>query len=378
MKWGVAALYVAVFVVLSASVPANAASVDCSTAAAADEIAICNDPDLSRRDEAMAAQTRVLMARLPVEAQAGVLHSEQAWLRGRAACGGDVACLQSSYDGEAARLESLQVDLQAFGYDQARLAAVLRFRQTGQCDHCDLAEADLSYIAPAANVVGPQELCSITARAEGSFDGAHLDHGDFTTCQSKRDSRLASLSFDGARLRGTDLSESVFGVVSFRSAELAGAKFNGAILFRVDMTGANLRRATFIGAKSEREAMHGFGSSFANANMQSTSLGGAELYADFEGADLTGADLTGAHLSGFVVGGRNASPDARAYFPGRLDDNGHPAPPPRFGGKVNLTDAVLSGGSFFGQTSMARGGFSGAILCRTLLPDGNLSDRDCR
>jgi uncharacterized protein YjbI with pentapeptide repeats len=254
----------------------------------------------------------------------------------------------------------------------------LRFRQSGICDHCDLSEADLSHIAPVNNFIEPAELCSIAARAEGNFDGAHLDHADFTTCESKRDSRLSSISFAGTNLRWADLTNSIFRVADFHGANLAGAKLRGATLFRVDMTGADLRRAILIGAKSPAEAMHGFGSSFANANMRNASLGGAKLYADFEGADLQGADLTGAELSGFTVGGRGANPDARHYTPAVKNADGKSAPRPRFHGKVNLTDADLSDGSFFGQTHMTRGGFSGAILCRTLLPDGTLSDRDCR
>lgn len=368
MTWRIVALCAAVFVWSAIGVPANAAGPDCGTASG------CNGSD----KPAIAAQYRDALTALPPDEQLGVMHSRQAWQRARVACGADTACVRRTDDNEAARLTSLQANLRRYGHEPAKLAAVLRFRQTGQCDHCNLVDADLSYIAPAQNFIGPVELCSIAARADGNLDGGHLDHADFTTCQTKRDSRLASLSFDGARLRWADLSDSVFGGVSFRGADLSGAKLNGAILFRVDMTSADLRRSTLIGAKSMREAMHGSGSSFANANMRNASLGGAQLYADFEGADLQGADLTGAHLSGFTVGGRDVSADARAYFPGRLDDNGDPAPPPRFGGKVNLTDADLSGGSFFGQTAMTPGGFSGAILCRTLLPDGNLSDRDCR
>lgn len=368
MKGHIAALCAAVFVWSFMGLSAQATSTDCAPTAA------CDGPDMP----AITGQYRDLLAQLPPGEQLGVMHSQQAWVSTRARCRADAACLQSADNNEAARLASLQANLHRYRHVPVQLAAVLRFRQTGQCDHCNLADADLSHIAPAGNVIGPEELCSIAARANGEFDNAHLDHSDFTTCQTKRDSRLASLSFDGARMRWANLSDSVFGVVSFRGADLSGARLNGAILFRVDMTRADLRRATLIGARSEREAMHGFGSSFANANMRNASLGGAQLYADFEGADLQGADLTGAQLSGFTVGARNASADARAYFPGRLNDNGDPVPPPRFHGKVNLTDADLSGGSFFGQTAMTPGGFSGAILCRTLLPDGNLSDRDCR
>ncbi len=117
--------------------------------------------------------------------------------------------------------------------------------------------------------------------------------------------------------------------------------------------------------------------SFANADLKSANLGNARLYGDFEGADLTGATLAGAVIGGYAAGARHADPGAQVYRPGQTDDEGHVARPARFHGRVNLTDADLSGAVFFGQTHMTRGGFSGAILCRTLLPDGALSDRDC-
>ncbi len=235
-------VWVAVFVFCLPSI-AQAASFDCDAAVAADTAAICAHPALSARDDQAAALARADLAAAPAAERDGLTHSRRAWLRARARCQGDLDCLKRGYDAEIGRLTSLEADLATAAHDPGRLAAILRFRQSAQCASCNLSSAVLSYMQPARNVVSDEERCTIHARARGDFGGAKLDHADLTTCAADPQSRLASLDWDGVRMRWADLRGITFGVASLRGADLSGADLTGAVLAGVDLTGATLRRA---------------------------------------------------------------------------------------------------------------------------------------
>lgn len=109
----------------------------------------------------------------------------------------------------------------------------------------------------------------------------------------------------------------------------------------IKLDGANLSRADLRG-----EFLIGVDLSWANlsyANLQETELGGANLTkANLKGANLESVNLTNANLSGTDLSGVNLS-------------------------RANLRDADLSGAKNLIQ----------AKFCRTTLPNGTVSNRDC-
>lgn len=90
--------------------PAAAASFACDTARAPDEAAICGSCELAQLDVKMATLYGVL-TRLVGMGERGALRDAQAdWLRERASCGAQTACLVQAY---RSRIELLEKDLQA-------------------------------------------------------------------------------------------------------------------------------------------------------------------------------------------------------------------------------------------------------------------------
>ncbi|BCP52564.1 hypothetical protein K32_11810 [Kaistia sp. 32K] len=89
------------------AIPAGAASFDCAKASAPDEIAICRNPVLSERDTEMAALW-FAYSKIPMMMGGNGNRHDAArdFLAQRAACGGNVACLQSAYDARIATLKS--------------------------------------------------------------------------------------------------------------------------------------------------------------------------------------------------------------------------------------------------------------------------------
>lgn len=92
---------------LMAAAPAQAASFNCAKADAPDEIAICQDPQLSERDTEMAALW-FAYNKVPMLMGANGARRDAAsdFLKLRTACGGDVACLGRVYDARIATLRA--------------------------------------------------------------------------------------------------------------------------------------------------------------------------------------------------------------------------------------------------------------------------------
>jgi uncharacterized protein len=78
--------------------PAGAASFDCSKAAADDEKAVCADRQLNDEDVEMAVLYTRLKPLLGMGARGDMEDEQAAWLKRRAACGGDRACLGKAYE----------------------------------------------------------------------------------------------------------------------------------------------------------------------------------------------------------------------------------------------------------------------------------------
>jgi uncharacterized protein YjbI with pentapeptide repeats len=115
--------------------------------------------------------------------------------------------------------------------------------------------------------------------------------------------------------------------------------------------------------------MNGICSDFSGADFTGAVLSKARLCGNFSGANFAGAHLRGASISGQAAHARDDN-EAAGVDP---DDPSSP-----FDGKVNLTGADLKGATMFSETKLTPRGFAFAILCRTVMPDGAVSDRDCR
>ncbi len=88
----------------------NAASFDCVQAKAADEKAVCASMVLSDLDVRMATLFEVA-SHLVAMGQRGMLQDDQrAFLKARASCGADMACLTETYD---ARIKAINQVLQS-------------------------------------------------------------------------------------------------------------------------------------------------------------------------------------------------------------------------------------------------------------------------
>lgn len=128
------------------------------------------------------------------------------------------------------------------------------------------------------------------------------------------------------------------------NARCAGADLRGQNLGGVDLRGANLRRVNAEGV-------------------------------DFSDAVLTGADLTGANLrnaelvNAYLDGARlnRARQDGAQFFGAYVERT-------QFRG-ANLTEVDLSG--IQGNHSRVQRELRRATLCRTTLPSGRVTNRDC-
>jgi uncharacterized protein len=84
--------------------PAAAASFDCSKAEAADEKAVCADRQLNDQDVEMAVLYTQLKPLLGMGARGDMEDEQAAWLKRRAGCGGDRACLGKAYEDRVQQL----------------------------------------------------------------------------------------------------------------------------------------------------------------------------------------------------------------------------------------------------------------------------------
>lgn len=107
---------VGMVLLLLASAPAQAASFDCSKAAAPDEVAVCRDGVTSALDSEMGGLFYSYDKVPMLMGGNGARHDEaEAFLAERAKCGGDITCLRRVYTARIAALkESLAASMQQF------------------------------------------------------------------------------------------------------------------------------------------------------------------------------------------------------------------------------------------------------------------------
>jgi uncharacterized protein len=79
------------------SVPALAASFDCSRAQRADEKAVCASRQLSEMDVEMSVRYEMLTGLVAMGTRGDMQDEQKAWLNSRKACGGNQSCLVTAY-----------------------------------------------------------------------------------------------------------------------------------------------------------------------------------------------------------------------------------------------------------------------------------------
>lgn len=89
------------------ALPAAAASFDCAKARKADERAICANRDLNDQDVRMDQLYAITRHLVPMGGRGAIMDDQRAWLKSRASCGANRACLARSYDNRIRQLNTV-------------------------------------------------------------------------------------------------------------------------------------------------------------------------------------------------------------------------------------------------------------------------------
>jgi uncharacterized protein YjbI with pentapeptide repeats len=253
------------------------------------------------------------------------------------------------------------------------LSSVKFFKQKLQCFGCDLSNVNLSHYDPSALIKTPNSMQSCVM--DISLPGANLSHvqmdkATFIACgRAGTVTPFKQINFSNVNLTQANLSDSTFYAVDFSGADFQQADLSHAKLSLSNFSKANFSEANLHYVQSRRDAMQGWGANFKQVNFAKADLTDASLYGFFQGANFTGADLTDAVL--------NSTLDTVPAGIGRVKSA------ELFKG-VNFTDANLQGAFILSDdsdnddfTAAQKADLSQAILCRTIMPDGSSSNRDC-
>jgi len=161
--------------------------------------------------------------------------------------------------------------------------------------------------------------------------------------------------------RGCDLSRADLSQISLKEADLPRANLTDANLSNTDLTGANLTEANLSGANLTKAKL--IGANLSGSVLPRSSFDSADLaYANLSGSDLV--DSSFRHVMAAFVDLSNSNL-TRASFENSM----------LFGlssfNNSNLTEVS------FRDALVATPDFSGAILCRTIMPDGKRNDSGC-
>jgi uncharacterized protein len=106
LRYGFVASAIAAALAMPAAI-AGAQSFDCRAARTADELIICQNGDLARLDQQLAAAYRRDLATLGPEQRDQFQHNEVAFLNARRRCGEDYRCIAQSYRNRILELQNL-------------------------------------------------------------------------------------------------------------------------------------------------------------------------------------------------------------------------------------------------------------------------------
>ncbi|USQ96366.1 lysozyme inhibitor LprI family protein [Caulobacter sp. RL271] len=89
------------------ALPAAAASFDCAKAHKADERAICANRALNDQDVRMDQLYGITRHLVPMGGRGAIMDDQRVWLKSRASCGANRACLARSYDDRIRQLNTV-------------------------------------------------------------------------------------------------------------------------------------------------------------------------------------------------------------------------------------------------------------------------------
>lgn len=257
------------------------------------------------------------------------------------------------------------------------LSSIKFFKQKLQCLGCDLSNVNLSHYDPAGLLQTPNSVknCAMDIALPGAdLSRVEMDRAKFIACGqagNETATPFRKIDFSNANLNGANLSHSTFYAVDFQNADFSRANLGYTKLSLSNFAKANFTNVDFSYAQSRKAASQDWGANFKQANFSGANLNDASLYGYFQGANFTGADLTGAVLNSTV----DAVPTVTR--PKKIQSAD-------LWKGVNFTDANLQGAYLLNDRADShdpkkaqKADLSKAILCRTKMPDGSLSNRNC-
>jgi uncharacterized protein YjbI with pentapeptide repeats len=182
---------------------------------------------------------------------------------------------------------------------------------------------------------------------------------------------MAETDFSGKNMQGVNMTGSEiiganFTNTDLRSADLSDGIAYNAIFHGTDLRGAKLDRLCFLGAAWTDAKLDPHWSEIVALLAE-----GSMITKDLAGLDLSGVCLVGYELKGLNLHKADLSKAqlARTNFAGtNLQE-------------VNLTEARLGNTYLLDATLkgaiVTEGQLEQAVLCRTVLPNGQVSNRDC-
>jgi uncharacterized protein YjbI with pentapeptide repeats len=272
----------------------------------------------------------------------------------------------------------LLFELHRYGQSQDGLKQTLAFYPCGQPEQAKFEASRLN------RIIGYGEC--IEAKAFNRFINPFFSYADLSHAILRnvdlshailRDAILKDADLSHIDLSHADLSHATLRRTNLRQANLSEADFNhanlsGAILIGTDLRGADFSHANLNGANLNGANLSSADLSHAkliNANLSGTNLSGADCSgANFNGADLSGVNLSHADLSETDFSHANlngANLSSADLSDANLSD-------------ANLRRADLSGAYANLGSLVNLGQLDQAILCRTTLPGGTISNRNCK
>lgn len=182
---------------------------------------------------------------------------------------------------------------------------------------------------------------------------------------------MARFDFSGKNMQEVNMTGSEIIEANFTNTDLRDANLSDVIAYRAifhgtDLRGAKLDRLCFLGATWTDAKLDPHWSEIVALLAE-----GYKITKDLAGLDLSSVCLVGYELKGLNLYGANLSKSqlAGTNFAGSNLQ------------QVNLMNARL-GNTFFLDANLkgatvTEEQLADAVLCRTILPDGQLSNRDC-
>lgn len=173
------------------------------------------------------------------------------------------------------------------------------------------------------------------------LEGANLENAKLRFLSAKK------INLKNANLRFADISNNYWD-----EADFSGATLHRAKLSRSTMRGANFE-------KSFSGALQLLGGDFTNASFKD---------AEMDGVDMRAANFTGANFENAIID--SDGPYDPRYLAANFTDANFK------GAVISLTEMTIGDNSPSGE-KVSKSSIKNIILCRTIMPDGTIHNRDC-